>query len=98
MKRKFWEIFKDEDRHLFEILGVSEDDTLLTNRTAEMLEYDIYVQCDTPPANTPRESLFRTFEGYGYKHQEGLFRERLSELQARKIQGRKKHVRERWKK
>lgn len=95
MRRTVWLVFRDEDRRLYEILGVSTDDTNLTNKTAEMLEYDIYAQCDTPPADTPIEQLKEYREKAGYEYKEGLFGELVNELGKRKFRGLKKHVRDR---
>jgi hypothetical protein len=95
MRRYVWLIFKDEDRRLYEILGASSDDTNLTNKTAEMLDYDIYAQCDTPSADTPIEQSKEYFEKSGYQYKKGLFGELNNELEKRKFRGLKKHVRDR---
>lgn len=93
-----WQVFKDEDRKLFEILGQTHDDSVMTIRTAEMTEYDIYAQCSTTPAEASREHVQGTFVAYGYKYQEGLFRELCVELERRKAKGIKKDVLSRSKK
>ncbi len=98
MKRQFWEIFIDEDRKPFEILGLTDDDTLLTNRTAEMLDYDIYAQCSTTPAETTRESLVSIFENKGYTYRKGLYGQLCFQLIERKARGQKKRVFERGRK
>ena len=81
MKKEFWEIFKDDDEQLFEILGKSINDTQLTNNTAEMQDHGINVRCETAPASTSLDSIKSNMESYGYRYEEGLYRRRLADLQ-----------------
>lgn len=84
MRKQFWEIVKDIDRELFEICGISEDDTFLTNTIAEMQEYSLSVQCETTAINIEKSSLISSFEHRGYRYKAGLFEELRSELATRK--------------
>jgi hypothetical protein len=84
MRRQFWEIFKDDERRTFEILGESFDDTQLTNIVAEMIHLGMPVRCETPSVDIPRKQIIQEFNTMGYQHREGLYREMLIELNRRR--------------
>lgn len=86
-RRRFWEVIIDRKAKTFEVLGVSSDDTLLTDNVATMIKAGMDVACNTPDSNIPKEELTIT----GYQSEAGVYDRLLSEY----FKISKKHLR-RW--
>lgn len=84
-RKSVWEVFKDDSSKEFEILGRTTDDSQLTNNSAEMQEYGIGVRCETPVGSLSEEEIRSGLERCGYKYKDGLYTERLKDLEIAKI-------------
>lgn len=85
-RREFWEVIKDDDTKTYEILGLSSDDTRLTDMVFEMQQVGMHVRCETIPASTTRAEIDEGYRHIDYKPEEGLYRRLRSEYHRRKSQ------------
>ena len=86
MRKQFWEIIKEDRFKTYEVLGLSTDDTALTNMTCAMQKVGMDVRCETPPyPATTRDSIPDGYAQIGFTEEKGLLI-RLKKEYAEQIQ------------
>ncbi len=73
VKKQFWEIIKDDRSKTYEVLGLSSDDTALTNMTYAMQQAGMHVRCETPDyPGTTKDSIPSGYAQIGFREEKGL--------------------------
>lgn len=74
--KRFWEIIKDDRSQTFEVLGLSSNDTKLTNDTASMQDSGMHVRCETIDEKHSEDDISDQYRQISISKEKGLM-ERL---------------------
>lgn len=74
---KYWEVVYDDENSKIEVIGQSNDDTLLTYNVSEMQRAGMKVHCNAPDVTNPESNITLTH----YQREVGLYSHLLGEYQ-----------------
>ncbi len=75
--KKFWEVIYDDNKRTFEVIGSSNDDTLLTNNVSEMQRAGIKARCSTPDISISKDEI----KVSGYTFEDNLYSRLLNDYE-----------------
>lgn len=75
--KRFWEVLYDDQRKTMEIIGISNDDTRLTNNVCEMQRVGLKVRCQTVNISVPIYDINLS----GYTIEESVYAQLLNDYQ-----------------
>lgn len=75
----------DDSTKTFEVLGLSYDDTKLTNLVCEMQDVEMSVRCQCADLPHTPEDIADGFAQIGFRAENGLYRRLTTEFERRKI-------------
>lgn len=73
----FWLVFKNHEIKKFEILGLTANDTELTENTARMVNAGQPVNCETAPSKYSEEEVCQKIAELGYTYEVDLYDKHL---------------------
>jgi len=75
--KRFWEVIIDDDKLTIEVIGMSSDDTLLTNNVVAMQKAGMHVRCTTPDISASKNEILIS----GYRNEDNLYSRLLTEYE-----------------
>ena len=75
---KYWLLIMDRDKQTFEVIGQSNDDTLLTYNASEMQRVGMNVGCQAPDVSASQNVTVT-----GYTEESGLYRRLFEDFEAK---------------